>query len=194
MNAEAEGKPDVITAPSPLLTVTDPGYMTDIWYEVVKTTAVYAATNLDKPSTISINVHKNIFGDRRYELEDVVYKSAESLSNPQILVMKLYDCKDIILNAETRSRMRNLEGKRLDQVYVDLRANKIWLVDERVMVGKPIIKGTRVTVEAVVRRLAEGYTTKKLIAEYPNLKKEDIMAAMTYAARLVDDEIGKKIA
>ncbi len=66
---------------------------------------------------------------RRYELEDVVYKSAESLSNPQILVMKLYDCKDIILNAETRSRMRNLEGKRLDQVYVDLRANKIWLVD-----------------------------------------------------------------
>jgi len=62
------------------------------------------------------------------------------------------------------------------------------IVDERIMVGKPIIKGTRVTVEAIVRRLAEGYTTKKLLSEYPNLKKEDIRAAMAYAARLVEDE------
>ncbi len=68
------------------------------------------------------------------------------------------------------------------------RLEKRIIVDERVMIGKPIIKGTRVTVEAVIRRLAEGYTTKKLLAEYPNLKKEDIMAAMAYAARLVEDE------
>jgi uncharacterized protein (DUF433 family) len=62
------------------------------------------------------------------------------------------------------------------------------IVDERIMVGKPIIKGTRVTVEAIIRRLAEGYTTKKLIKEYPDLKKEDIKAAIAYAARLMENE------
>ncbi|HUB92791.1 MAG TPA: DUF433 domain-containing protein [Candidatus Saccharimonadales bacterium] len=62
------------------------------------------------------------------------------------------------------------------------------VVDERIMVGKPIIKGTRITVQAIVRRLAEGHTTKKILKEYPNLKREDIKAAMAYAARLVEAE------
>ncbi|MDE2217307.1 MAG: DUF433 domain-containing protein [Planctomycetota bacterium] len=62
------------------------------------------------------------------------------------------------------------------------------VIDERIMVGKPIIRGTRITVEAVIKRLADGVTTKELLEEYPSLKKMDIMAALKYAAGLIADE------
>ena len=62
------------------------------------------------------------------------------------------------------------------------------VIDERIMVGKPIIKGTRITVEAVIKRLADGVTTKELLEEYPSLVRGDIMAALKYAAGLIADE------
>jgi uncharacterized protein (DUF433 family) len=62
------------------------------------------------------------------------------------------------------------------------------VIDERVMVGKPIIKGTRITVEAVIRKLAEGITTKELLDEYPSLDAKDVMAALDYAAGLIANE------
>jgi len=62
------------------------------------------------------------------------------------------------------------------------------VVDERIMVGKPIISGTRITVEAIIKRLAEGFTTKELLEEYPKLKEEDVKAALDYVAKLVANE------
>jgi uncharacterized protein (DUF433 family) len=56
------------------------------------------------------------------------------------------------------------------------------VMDERVMVGKPVIKGTRITVEAVIRKLSEGVTTLDLLEEYPSLDANDVMAALKYAA------------
>ena len=50
------------------------------------------------------------------------------------------------------------------------------------MLGKPVIKGTRVPVELIVRKLGEGASIEDLLDGYPNLKKEDIQAALTYAA------------
>ena len=46
------------------------------------------------------------------------------------------------------------------------------------MVGKPIIKGTRITVELILRQLAQGLTAKDVIANYPHLKPEDVQAAI----------------
>lgn len=46
------------------------------------------------------------------------------------------------------------------------------------MVGKPVIKGTRITVELILRQLAQGVTTKDMLANYPHLKLEDIQAAV----------------
>ena len=55
-------------------------------------------------------------------------------------------------------------------------------VDPTAMLGKPTIRGTRITVELVLRKLAEGATTKDLIETYPQLSPDSIHAAMAYAA------------
>ena len=56
------------------------------------------------------------------------------------------------------------------------------VVNSAVMLGKPVIRGTRITVELILRKLGEGSTTADLLEAYPHLTPEDIRAAMTYAA------------
>jgi uncharacterized protein (DUF433 family) len=48
------------------------------------------------------------------------------------------------------------------------------------MVGKPIIKGTRIPIDAIIRRLAEGMTINEILEDYPGLTREDIQAALEY--------------
>jgi uncharacterized protein (DUF433 family) len=55
-------------------------------------------------------------------------------------------------------------------------------VNPKVMMGKPVIRGTRLTVEMIVRKLSEGATDADLLAAYPRLTQEDIRAALGYAA------------
>lgn len=62
------------------------------------------------------------------------------------------------------------------------------VVDARVMLGKPVIRGTRIPVELIVRLLGEGITTKELLEDYPQLTEEDIRAALLYAAKVLNNE------
>jgi len=55
-------------------------------------------------------------------------------------------------------------------------------LNPKVMLGKPIIRGTRITVELILRKIAEGAGEDDLLAAYPHLKREDIKAAIIYAA------------
>ena len=55
-------------------------------------------------------------------------------------------------------------------------------INPRIMMGKPVIKGTRVTVELILRKLSEGAEEGSLLDAYPRLTKEDIQAAIRYAA------------
>lgn len=55
-------------------------------------------------------------------------------------------------------------------------------INPKVMLGKPVIKGTRITIELVLRKLAEGATTRDLLDAYPHLEEVDIQAAITFAA------------
>lgn len=57
-----------------------------------------------------------------------------------------------------------------------------------VMLGKPVIRNTRIPVELIVRKLGEGATIEDLLDGYPNLSKEAIHAALIYAADRVADE------
>lgn len=57
-----------------------------------------------------------------------------------------------------------------------------------VMLGKPVIKGTRITVELILRKISSGYSFDEIIEMYPHLKKEDILAAVEYAASVIADE------
>jgi uncharacterized protein (DUF433 family) len=57
-----------------------------------------------------------------------------------------------------------------------------------IMLGKPTIKGTRITVELIMRKLAGGYTIENLITNYPHINKEQIFAALEYTADLIANE------
>ncbi len=54
--------------------------------------------------------------------------------------------------------------------------------DPKVMVGKPVIKGTRITVELILRKLGEGWSTETLLDAYPHITRDDILAAQAFAA------------
>lgn len=63
------------------------------------------------------------------------------------------------------------------------------VVNPKIHFGKPIIKGTRITVQDVLELLNEGLTFKQIIQDYyPDLKKEDIRACLQYAIALVAAE------
>ena len=58
----------------------------------------------------------------------------------------------------------------------------------RIMMGKPVIRGTRIPVELILRRLGEGAAHTDLMEAYPRLSAEDILAAMRYAADMMAHE------
>ncbi len=55
-------------------------------------------------------------------------------------------------------------------------------VDPEVMVGKPVIKGTRITVQLIVQLLANGETETEILEDYPDLTSDDIKAALLYTS------------
>jgi len=55
-------------------------------------------------------------------------------------------------------------------------------INPRIMLGKPVIRGTRITVELILRKISEGATEAVLLDAYPGLAPEDIRAALAYAA------------
>lgn len=60
--------------------------------------------------------------------------------------------------------------------------------DHKIMLGKPVIKGTRLTVELILRKLGEGATHADLMSMYPDLSFESIQAALQYAAEVIANE------
>jgi uncharacterized protein (DUF433 family) len=61
-------------------------------------------------------------------------------------------------------------------------------VDPKIMVGKPVIRGTRIPVALILRMLGQGISTAEILREYPRLQELDIHAAVAYAARVVEHE------
>ncbi len=61
-------------------------------------------------------------------------------------------------------------------------------IDPRVMLGKPVIKGTRIPVYVVLNLLGEGYNFEEIIEEYPDIKKEDILSSLKFAAQFTEFE------
>lgn len=66
---------------------------------------------------------------------------------------------------------------------------RAWIeINPKVMVGKPVIKGTRITVETVLEQFAAGYTEDEILNAYPHLTREGIRAALAYAADALRNE------
>ncbi len=55
-------------------------------------------------------------------------------------------------------------------------------MNPKVMMGKPVIRGTRITIELILRKLSEGASMTSLLDAYPGLTRDDIQAAIRYAA------------
>ncbi|MDI6886894.1 MAG: DUF433 domain-containing protein [archaeon] len=62
------------------------------------------------------------------------------------------------------------------------------IIDEGVCRGKPVIKGTRITVEFILELLANGWRIEGIIENYPQLKEGDIFAALQYATSILKEE------
>ncbi len=60
--------------------------------------------------------------------------------------------------------------------------------DPNILLGKPVIKGTRIPVELVLRKLAEGMTMEEFLVAYPHLSKEDILACLEYSVNVIAGE------
>jgi len=83
----------------------------------------------------------------------------------------LYNC--------TRHKERTMPEKFLERIEVN----------PAVMLGKPVIKGTRIPIELLLRKLSEGATEADLMDAYPRLTKIDIQAALAYAASALAHEM-----
>ncbi|MCK4907385.1 MAG: DUF433 domain-containing protein [Spirochaetes bacterium] len=60
-------------------------------------------------------------------------------------------------------------------------------VNYEVMLGKPVIKGTRITIELILKKLSEGESIKSVMADY-SLTREDVLAALSYSADVIAQE------
>jgi uncharacterized protein (DUF433 family) len=61
------------------------------------------------------------------------------------------------------------------------------VTNPKVMVGKPVIRGTRLTVEYILNLMAHGATPEEILAEYDGLTREDIQACLLFATRSLED-------
>jgi len=68
-------------------------------------------------------------------------------------------------------------------------------VNPKVMLGKPVIRGSRVTVEVILEKLAADISIEEILADHPGLAREDVLAAIAYARQAIGtDEIIPKAA
>lgn len=62
-------------------------------------------------------------------------------------------------------------------------------INSQIMMGKPVIKGTRIPVEIILRKLADKISVEEILRDYPRLKEEDIKAAVLYAAEMLESTL-----
>jgi uncharacterized protein (DUF433 family) len=62
------------------------------------------------------------------------------------------------------------------------------IIDPQILVGKPVIKGTRISVEFIVDLLGRGWTREQILREYDHLSPEDIQACLAYAGDVLKAE------
>lgn len=62
------------------------------------------------------------------------------------------------------------------------------VLDPAILLGKPLIRGTRVSVEFVLGLLAQGWTAEDVVADYPAVTREDVLACLAYARDAIQGE------
>ena len=60
--------------------------------------------------------------------------------------------------------------------------------DPKILVGKPSVRGTRISVELILGWLSAGWSFEQLLSSYPNITRDDVLASLAYARELVHDD------
>lgn len=60
--------------------------------------------------------------------------------------------------------------------------------DPDILLGKPTIKGTRISVELLIDRLADGWSMEDILTSYPHITREDVLAALAFVAEIYKEE------
>ena len=68
-------------------------------------------------------------------------------------------------------------------------ANKLIVSDPTVMMGKPVVKGTRIKVELILEKLGAGETIEQILDAHPRLTREGIQAALSFAAEMLRSDV-----
>ena len=69
-----------------------------------------------------------------------------------------------------------------------MKSNDRIIIDPNVLVGKPILRGTRISVELLLELLSNGWSHEEILKNYPQIRRDDILAALKYAAILLKEE------
>ncbi len=69
-----------------------------------------------------------------------------------------------------------------------MKSNDRIIIDPNVLAGKPILKGTRIPVELLLELLSNGWSYEEIFKNYPQTRREDILAALKYATVLLKEE------
>jgi uncharacterized protein (DUF433 family) len=77
---------------------------------------------------------------------------------------------------------------------IDVKWQDYIVSDPAIMVGKPTIKGTRITVELIIEKLGYGETVDEILIDYPHLTREQIYACLRFAAHTVQSKRSRKLA
>lgn len=86
------------------------------------------------------------------------------------------------------TRCAKSEIHRLDGTGLKVEWKDRIIVDPEVLAGKPVIKGTRIAVEFILELLADGWNYETILENYPQLRREDLIAALKYAAETLKAE------
>lgn len=70
---------------------------------------------------------------------------------------------------------------------MNVHADRI-IIDPKILVGKPVVKGTRLSVDFILELLAQGWSEAEVLRNYPGLAREDILACIEYACELMRSE------
>ncbi len=79
-------------------------------------------------------------------------------------------------------------------MFIQKKSENYIISNPLIMMGKPIIKGTRITVELLLERLASGESVDQILEAYPHLSKESIYAAIDFASRAMKADVVYPIA
>jgi len=129
-----------------------------------------------------IMVGKPIIKGTRITVEHIVRELGGGRTIEELLAAHPHITREQIIAALEFA----IEAVRFDRAHLtELSRDMLITSNPQVMVGKPVIRGTRITVELIMRKIAAGRTREQILEDYPHITREGIRAAVEFAAESV---------